>query len=81
MKVVSPADFSHITPLGRPVEKGEEVDVPDDLGEQLLAQGWKPAYRKGGHISKAKAKAAGLVVGEQPENVIPASMVTQTEEQ
>lgn len=41
MKVTAPADFSHVTPLERGVAKGEEVDVPDDLGAQLVAQGWK----------------------------------------
>jgi hypothetical protein len=43
MKVTSPADFSFVTPLARPVEKDETVEVDDELGAQLLAQGWKPA--------------------------------------
>ena len=47
MKVVSPGDFSHVTPLDRPVEKNEVVDVDDELGAQLLAQGWKAAPVKG----------------------------------
>lgn len=41
MKVTAPADFSHVTPLERGVAKGEEVEVDEVLGEQLLAQGWK----------------------------------------
>lgn len=40
MKVIAPADFSFVTPLARPVERGEEIDVDDVLGAQLLEQGW-----------------------------------------
>lgn len=42
MKVTAPADFSHVTPLGRGVEKSETVEVDETLGAQLVAQGWKP---------------------------------------
>lgn len=41
MKVIAPESFSFVTPLGRPVDEGEEVDVDDDLGAQLLEQGWR----------------------------------------
>ena len=40
MKVVSPQDFSWVTPLERPAAKGEVVEVDDVLGAQLVAQGW-----------------------------------------
>lgn len=43
MKVTAPKDFSHVTPLGRPVAAQEEVEVDDTLGEQLIAQGWTAA--------------------------------------
>lgn len=41
MKVIAPDSFSHVTPLERGVTKGDEIEVDDVLGEQLLAQGWK----------------------------------------
>lgn len=41
MKVTAPDSFSYVTPLERGVEKGEDVEVDETLGEQLLAQGWK----------------------------------------
>jgi len=40
VKVTAPQDYSHVTPLARPVAAGEEVEVDDVLGEQLIAQGW-----------------------------------------
>ncbi len=55
MKVVSPEGFSHVAPLGRPVEKGEVVDVDDVLGAQLVAQGWKAA-KAAGSAPKAQAE-------------------------
>lgn len=70
MKITSPADFSHVTPLARPVEKGETVDVDDTVGAQLAAQGWKPA----GPGPKAKKPTVG---DEGPETVAPPAAPTE----
>lgn len=68
MRVRSPQDYSHVAPLGCPVEKGEVVEVDDELGVQLVAQGWSKAGRATtspprpkaalGTPRKAKAKPA-----------------------
>lgn len=63
MKVASPADYSHVAPLGRPVAAGEVVEVDDELGAQLLEQGWTAEFNKGGAIP-AKAKSATVGPGE-----------------
>lgn len=47
MKLIAPDDFSWVTPLERSVEKGEKVDVPDDLVDGLVEQGWKQVSSKG----------------------------------
>lgn len=56
MKVTSPATFSYVTPLGRGVERGDEIEVPDQLGNQLVAQGWKArtASKKSSDAPKAQ---------------------------
>lgn len=48
MDVVCPTEFSYVTVLGRPVSRGEVVTVDDELGDQLVAQGWtlRPAATK-----------------------------------
>jgi hypothetical protein len=46
MKVYAPADFSFVTALERPVEKGEEIDVDDEVGAGLVHQGWDTARKK-----------------------------------
>ena len=74
MKVTAPADFSHVTPLDRGVAKGEQVDVDDELGAQLVAQGWK-AGEKGGPVGKSKKANVG---DDGPESVAPPA---QDEEQ
>lgn len=43
MKVIAPDDLSFVTALERPVDKGEEVEVDEELGAALLEQGWKAA--------------------------------------
>lgn len=48
MKVTAP-DGCFLVALGRPVEKGETVDVPDDHARSLIEQGWtepKPPAKK-----------------------------------
>jgi hypothetical protein len=39
MQVTAP-DGVYLPALGRPVEKGETVDVPEDVAASLLEQGW-----------------------------------------
>lgn len=51
MKLVAPDD-RYLVVIGRPVEKGEEVDVPDADGESLLAQGWERP--KAAHAPKSE---------------------------
>lgn len=78
MKVTAPQAFSHVTPLGRPVEAGEEVEVDDELGAQLVAQGWTPGLRTGGIVKKSKA----ALVGERgPETIVPVAPAAKPEEQ
>lgn len=75
MKVTSPADYSHVTPLDRGVEQGETVDVSDELGAQLIEQGWTAEKAKGGPVGKAGTvgppsdSAHGT---ESPEPITPA---------
>lgn len=64
MKVASPEDFSHVAPLGRPVEKGEVVDVDDVLGAQLVAQGWKADTAK----SRSRAGDVSAPSAQSEEN-------------
>lgn len=64
MKVVSPANFSHVTPLGRPVEKGEEIEVDDELGEQLCAQGWSAKSKTAKPAGKPTETAAAAASEE-----------------
>lgn len=50
MKVTAP-DGVFLVALARPVDKGETVDVPDDVAASLIEQGWKqtkaaPAAKK-----------------------------------
>ncbi len=59
MKVVSPYACSHVTPLDRPVDEGEVVDVDDELAAQLLEQGWTSPDRgavrpEAAHVKQAK---------------------------
>ena len=54
MKVICP-DAGYVVALGRPVEAGETVDVPDTTGSQLVAQGWKQP--KAAPAAKNTAKA------------------------
>ena len=44
MKVTYPGPFDSIEvpALGAVVAQGEAVEVPDEVGEQLTAQGWTP---------------------------------------
>lgn len=65
MKVVSPADFSHVTPLGRPVEKGEEIEVDPTLGAQLCAQGWTTKSKPAKPAGKPTETAAPAATEEQ----------------
>lgn len=53
-KLIAPDDFSWVAPLARGADKGEEVDVDDELVDGLVAQGWKAADDK----TAGKAKAA-----------------------
>lgn len=38
-----PHEAVTVLALGRQVKRGEAIDVPDDLGAQLVDQGWTPA--------------------------------------
>ena len=44
--VISPADFSHVTAVARPVKRGETVEVDAETAAQLIAQGWSEAAPK-----------------------------------
>jgi hypothetical protein len=35
-------DAVTVLALGRTVKHGESIEVTDELGDQLIAQGWKP---------------------------------------
>lgn len=41
-----PHDGVNVLALNQKVERGETVEVPDDLGAQLLDQGWLPGSGK-----------------------------------
>lgn len=55
MKVIAPRALYNAT-LARDLTAGEEVDVDDDLGAQLVAQGWRQSARKS---RNEKAPTAG----------------------
>lgn len=77
MKVTAPQSFSHVTVFGRPVEQGEEVDVTDELGAQLIEQGWTTTTPTSDKTPKrAAAPAAGRL-----EPTATAAAESQTEEQ
>lgn len=57
MQVTNPGPDAYLPTIGLEdptVKKGETVDVPDAVGEQLVAQGWKPAKK---HTHKTAAPA------------------------
>ncbi len=55
MKVTYPGPFDSIEvpALGAVVAQGEAVEVPDEVGEQLTAQGWTQAAPKKAAPKKA----------------------------
>jgi hypothetical protein len=63
MKVTAP-DGVYLPALGRPVEKGEVVDVPEEVGQSLIEQGWKPERSK---AVKRATKAASTPEPAAPE--------------
>lgn len=46
MKVIAPDSFGFTVATGGPVDKGDEIEVDDETGAQLVAQGWKVAAAK-----------------------------------
>lgn len=69
MKLNVPEDC-YLVAVGRPVEKGEIVEVDDETGVSLVAQGW--------HESHAKRPAD--VVADEPI-VSPTPVEVQAEEE
>jgi len=58
MRVVAPQDFGYVTPLDRAVDEGEVVEVDAELGETLVAQGWKRAGKPKSNTEPTKGPAA-----------------------
>lgn len=91
MKVYSPDDYAHVTPLGGPAAKGEEFDVDEDTARGLIEQGWTSARAKAAKRTGRRRRAAAktdepVLEGEQVddsagESTDPdASAVTPNEE-
>lgn len=53
--VVAPDDLMWIPALERGASKGDHIEVPDQLGASLVAQGWKTVETK---KTKSEAPAA-----------------------
>ena len=73
MKVIAPKDL-HVVPLGRKVERGEVVTVDDDLGAQLVAQGWTEPWEM---PRKRPAKRSAKKRATQPR---PSADVTEPDQ-
>lgn len=59
MQVTAPDDV-YVSALERQVRRGESIEVPPEIGESLVAQGWKSARqvaaKKAAAARKAEAK-------------------------
>lgn len=57
MRVVAPADLV-LSRLQVEVKRGESIEVPDEIGSQLIAQGWtEPKAPKADTPKAPKAKS------------------------
>lgn len=72
MKLIAPADL-YLSRLDLDLTEGDEIEVDDDLGAQLVEQGWSPA-------GKARpAKRAAKRARKAPAKRAPSSTSAETD--